>query len=90
MALDSLEYKQRLVDFGGDMNTLCGHLYAAVTDGVDPDRKAELMASARRKSQQYDDLLPQLGENQRAEIESLYADDVNTLREFLSQLEASA
>lgn len=90
MTLDSLEYKQLVIDFGDGVSEVADDLYAATTeDDLTPENRAAVIAAGERKLRQYDELLRKVPGARNQEVQKRFGDVVEEIRTFLDQLRSA-
>ena len=86
MALSSIEYKERLVEFGRDLSQVADNLYEAIEDELPPARREAVIAAAQKKVQDYSAFLEELKTPQKAELERKYGSRVRDIEGWLDTL----
>lgn len=84
--LDSIEFKQAVVDFGSDLSKIADDLYEATSEDLASDRIVEIVAAGERKLQEYPVLLEKAGDVRRVEVEKDFGDTIGQIREYLKTL----
>ena len=87
MAMTSIEYKELLNRFEEDLQEIIDSLYQVTQPKTPPKKREEVMNTARRKLKDYDALLAQLDGARRTRVETDFADWMDQMRQYLTQLE---
>jgi hypothetical protein len=86
MAMESLQYKELLHQFGKDLKRTDEELYEATDGEVAPARREAAVAAGRRKLQEYAAMMARLDEGERAHADERFAERIADIRRSLEQL----
>lgn len=89
MPLSSMEYKERLVEFGRNLSQVADDLYEAIEEQLPPARRATIIAAGQRKVRDYTSLLDEVTGPKKAEVEKMYGNRVRDIEGFLKTLTSS-
>jgi hypothetical protein len=87
MALSSIEYKERMLEFDEDLSDVAADLYWATTEKPSGQKRAALVAAGKRKLAAFDALLTVVSPAQRPEVQKRFGDKITDIRGFLRTLE---
>lgn len=87
MAMSSIEYKELLNRFEGDLQEIVDDLYQATKPKTPPKKRGAVLNTGRRKLKEYGALLAQLDGAQRKRAETDFADWIDQVRKYVTDLE---
>jgi hypothetical protein len=89
MALSSMEYKERLVEFGRNLSEVADDLYEATEEDLPRARREAIIAAGDRKVREYLALIAEVTGPKKAEVEKMYGSEVRDIEEYLKTLKKS-
>jgi hypothetical protein len=90
MALGSMEYKERMVEFGRNLSQVADDLYEAIEEDLPRARRDAIIAAGERKIRDFSALLDDVSGPKKAEVEKTYGDQVRDIEQFLKTLKKKA
>ena len=86
MALSSIEYKERMLEFDEDLSDVAADLYEATTEKLTDAKRAAIVAAGKQKLMAFEALLAAVSPAQRPDVQKRFGSKIADIREFLRTL----